>query len=338
MRRIAVEEHISIKEYVDYLYTRKEPPRLEIIEDQERGKMARDWITPDFVMTAPAQLEDTGDTAHLEKRLKDMDEAGIDMQVLSMRNPGVEEFEPPAAKTWARKINDELAGVVNKYPDRFAAFSMITWQEPEAAIVELERAVKELGLKGVKTQSHIKGDYLDSKKYWPVFQKAEELGAPVFIHPREPSPDMIKPYLAYPGLAGAGWGYAAEVGLHAMRLIYSGLFDEFPRLKIILGHMGEGLPYWLFRMDSKGPMLGSTPKRKASEYVKDNFLVATSGMFSQPALMCAYLALGADNILFAVDYPPESAIEAVKFMDAAPICPSDKEKMYHLNAEELFRL
>jgi len=149
---------------------------------------------------------------------------------------------------------------------------------------------------------------------------------------------MIKPYHGYPELSGAMWGYAAETGLHAMLLICSGVFDKYPDLKIVLGHMGEGLPYWLFRIDKKGPTKVSKLKKKPSEYVKDNFFLTTSGMFYQPALICAYLGLGADNILFAVDYPAESSTEAVAFMDAAPIAPSDKEKIYHLNAEKLFKI
>jgi len=181
-------------------------------------------------------------------------------------------------------------------------------------------------------------NYLDNKKYWPIFKTAEKLDVPVFIHPREPSPDMIKPYMAYPWLFGAVWGYGAEVGLHAMRLICSGLFDEFPKLKIILGHMGEGIPFWLWRIDNQWKMTGINIKKRPSEYFKENFFLSTSGMCSNPALMCAYMELGADNIMFAVDYPIESTEEAVSFMDSASICASDKEKIYHLNAEKLFKL
>jgi len=338
MKKIAVEEHISIQDYIDYLYTRKTPPRIEVLDDPRMGKITRDWLTPEYYMDMPLVTggDNRGDISGIHLRLEDMDKAGINMQVLSMRNPGIEEFEIDEGITWARRINNELARIVDTYPDRFAAFAMIPWQDADAAVKELERAVKELGLKGVKTQSHIKGEHLDKKKYWPIFQKAAELDVPVFIHPREPCAEMLKPYLAYPGLAGAGWGYQAEVGLHAMLLIYSGLFDAFPKLKIILGHMGEGLPFWLFRMDGKGGTPGI--KKKPSEYVKDNFFVATSGMFSQAALMCSYLALGADNILFAVDYPPESNIEAAEFIDHAPICPADREKICHLNAERLLKL
>ncbi len=343
MKRIAVEEHGSTKEYTDYLYSpaSKGIPRIEIVEDGKGGKFTRHWLTPDVFMTSPVdatKLEARGNLSDVGQRLRDMDEAGIDMQVLSVGNPIGEESDPSIAIAWARKINDELAQLVDKYPERFAAFARITWQEPAAAADELERAVKELGLKGVKVDSHISGEYLDDRKYWTIFKKTEELGVPVYLHPREPSPDMIKPYLAYPGLPFAMWGYAAEASLHAVRLICSGLFDELPRLKIILGHMGEGLPFWLWRMDKHMPRSLKNLNKKPSEYVKDNFFVATSGMFSQPALMCAYLALGADNILFAVDYPSESAIEAVQFMDAAPICTSDKEKIYYLNAERLLGL
>lgn len=345
MKRIAVEEHGSTKEYTEYLYSSasKGIPRIEVVEDGKGGKFTRHWLTPDTFMTSTldaTKLQARGNLGNVEQRLRDMDEAGIEMQVLSVGNPISAEPDSSVALAWARRINDDLAQLVNKYPDRFAAFARITWPEPAAAVGELERAVKELGLKGVKVDSHINGEYLDNKKYWPIFEKAEELDVPVYIHPREPSPDMIKPYLAYPGLPFAMWGYAAEAGLHAVRLICSGLFDEFPQLKIILGHMGEGLPFWLWRLDNmwQRSQLAEQRKRTPGEYFKDNFFVSTSGMFSQPALMCTYLALGADNILFAVDYPSESAVEAVQFMDTAPICASDKEKIYHLNTEKLLRL
>lgn len=352
MKIIGVEEHYTVPEYMDYLYSRKEPPRREIIKDKRHGKLVRDWLTPDLFNTAPAEgafLGDIGALSNVEKRLSDMDKAGIDIQVLSTGHPSMQDIDPTDAITWARKINDELAQFIKKYPKRFAGFARLPFQEPLAAVDELERAVKKLGLKGAITDSHVRGkergEYLDDSKYWPIFEKAEELNVPIYLHPREPSPQMIKPYLDYRGLPGAMWGYAAEAGLHAMRLICSGLFDKYPRLKIILGHMGEGLPFGLWRMDKIWSM-GMGPnnlRRKPGEYVKNNFVITTSGNFSQPALMCAYLALGADNILFAVDYHPGGAnvdllVEAVQFIEAAPISDSDKEKIFHLNTEKLLGL
>lgn len=329
-KRIDVDVHIGSQEYSDYLSsiqnsTGAPPPQADMpempMQGQGQGQPG----------TAAGELE------NLDMRLKDMDENGIDMQVLSWRNIGCSEFEVSDGIKWAKKINNTLADVVDKYPDRFAAFCNIPWQAPDEAVKELERAVKDLNLKGIKIDSTVKGEYLDEKKFWPIFQKAEELDMPIFLHPDEMPADMIKPYQVYGGLAGASWGYAAESSLHAIRLVYSGLFDEFPRLKLMLGHMGEGVPYWLWRLDSKG---GSTRlKKKPSAYIKENFYINTSGMFFHPALICSYMALGVDHVLFATDFPSESNKLAVEFMDTAPmLSESDKEKICQLNAEKLFKL
>lgn len=318
MKIIGVEEHFSTKDTLEYF----RPPGMVSLQDN--GGEVRP-------MNAGETLSNTG------QRLKDMDEAGIDMQVLSL-GPGIEDYDAAFATSLAAKTNDELSEVVRQYPDRFAGLASIAPQDPEAAADELERAVVKLGLHGALVRSHSNGEHYDNRKYWGIFERAEQLGVPIYIHPREPSPGMIKPYETYRELTGAMWGYGAEGGLHAMRLICSGIFDKYPGLKIILGHMGEALPYWMWRMDAKGPGPASELKKRPSEYVKNNFFVSTSGMFFQPALLCAYLALGADNILFAVDYPAESSAEGKAFIEAAPISPGDKEKICHLNSEKLFKL
>jgi 5-carboxyvanillate decarboxylase len=329
-KRIAVDEHIGSKEYSDYLSTLQKSSGAGSVQNEAPAQPVKSQQVQQM-SNAPGELE------NIDLRLKDMDENGIDMQMLSWRNIGCDEFEVSEGIKWAKKINNTLAELVNKYPKRFGAFCSIPWQEPTAAVTELERAAKDLGLKGIKIDSTIKGEYLDAKKYRPIFKKAEELDMPIFLHPDEMPADMIKPYQAYPGLAGAGWGYAAEASLHAVRLIYSGLFDEFPGLKVMLGHMGEGLPYWLWRLDGKGGVSGL--KKKPSEYIKENFYVNTSGMFFHPALICAYMAMGADHVLFGVDFPAESNKLGVEFMETAPvITASDKEKIYHLNAEKVFGL
>lgn len=343
MKKIAIEEHFDTEEFVNYLRSRKDYPKVETTEDSKHNRIEVMRYSPDYYTVRGPVMSRLLDVADV--RLKEMDEAGIDMQVLSFVAPGTEVFDAPTGTTLAKKTNIELSKIIMKHPHRFAGFAALAPQDPGGAANELERAVKELGLKGAKINSNIRGEYLDDEKYWVIFERAEKLGVPIYIHPREPSPDMIKPYLTYPSLVGSMWGYAAEVGLHAMRLICSGVFDKYPGLKIILGHLGEALPFWLWRLDQrwqKGEVpldrLSKKLMKKPSQYVKDNFFVTTSGMFWQPALICTYLALGADSILFAVDYPFESNKEAVQFMETAPICDSDKEKIYHLNAEKLLAL
>jgi 2,3-dihydroxybenzoate decarboxylase len=284
----------------------------------------------------------------LEERLKDMDEGGIDMQVLSYIFLMDESLSASEATSLAKNANEMMAKAVEKYPERFDGFAAIALQDPEAAANELERAVKELGLKGTMIFLPIK-DGLDNQKYWVIFERAEKLDVPVYMHPGHPSPDMIKPYLTYPILRDAVWGFSAEGGLQAMRLIFSGLLDKYPNLKIVLGHMGEGIPYWLWRIDNRWskdkdidryiPATGAIElKRKPSQYFKENFYITTSGMFWPPVLQFTNSVLGSDRILFAVDYGAESNKEAVAFIEATPISDSDKEKICHLNAEKLFRL
>ena len=347
---IGVEEHYTVPEYMDYLCARKEIPRREIIKEKKRGKLVRDWLTPDLSTdagpAANASIGNSGDLSNVKKRLRDMDEAGITMQVLSTGHPSMPDIEPTDAVTWAKKINDELAQFINKHPDRFAGFARVPVQVPAAAVDELERAAK-LGLNGVITESHVKGEYLDDRKYWPIFEKAEELGMPIYLHPREPSPQMIKPYLAYPGLPGALWGYAAEASLHAVRLICSGVFDKYPGLKIILGHLGEALPFWLWRLDSRLEEEKGDPasaafyenlKKNPSQYFKENFYVTTSGMFWEPVLKFVCSVLGTNRVLFAVDYPYESSKIASQFIESTTIDDGDKAKICHLNAEKLLGL
>ncbi len=341
MKRIAIEEHIVTKGYLDYLRSRTDYPKLEIVEDENHKKFERICHSP--VRTRYRYPDVTKREVDLgEGRLKEMDDAGIDMEVLSMTFAAAELLPASDAIAIAKQTNDELSEVAKKHPGRFDGFALLARHDPEEDAHELERAVKKLGLKGAFITSHFKGEYLDNDKYSILLETAERLNVPIYIHPREPSPNMLKPYLDYPALVRAMWGFAAETGLHAMRLICAGVFDRYPNLKIILGHMGEALPFWLWRIDNiwqnEGAISAKKLQKLPGEYIKENFFVTTSGMFFQPALLCTYLALGADRILFAVDYPLESNKEAVQFMDAASICDIDKEKIYHENAEKLLAL
>jgi predicted TIM-barrel fold metal-dependent hydrolase len=284
---------------------------------------------------------------HIEKRFKDMDEAGINMQVLSAFLPYNESLSKAEVISLARSTNDMLAKVVEKYPDRFASFAVIPLKDPDAATSELERAVTQLGLKGTLIFSGIEGKYLDERQYWVIFEAAEKLGAPLYIHPGQLLPEMAKPYQVYPILTGAIWGFAAEAGLHAMRLICSGVFDKYPGLKIILGHLGEGIPFFLSRIDTRWQkdkgMFKDNPshvelKKSPGQYFRENFYVTTSGMFWQPALQLVHSVLGAERILFATDYPREEIKDTGKIIALMPISDGDKEKICHLNAEKLLRL
>jgi 2,3-dihydroxybenzoate decarboxylase len=224
-----------------------------------------------------------------------------------------------------------------KYPKRFAGYATLPWQDPEAATREAERAVKELGMKAIMLQQATSdGTFYDEQKYWVIYEMAEKLDVPVFIHPGAMPPDMAKYYDYYPVVAGAMWGFAASAGLHGVRLIVSGVFDKYPGFKLILGHMGEGIPYWLWRMDSRSD--GFPAIHKPSYYVKNNFFVNTSGMFWTPAIEFACRVLGSDKVLFAVDYPSESNSDAVQSIKDLSLTNSEKEKIFHVNAENIFRL
>jgi len=337
LKIIDVEAHYYTQSYIEYLRSRKEFPR----ETQE-GNIIKLWYNKEFWAPRSFKLED--ELLDLgENRIKAMDEAGIDMQVISLTNPNVQLFSDEEGTEWAKKTNNEISKILKKYPDRFVGLATVPVQSPSDAVDEIERAINTLGFKGVVFQSHARNEYLDLKKYWPIWEKVSELDVPVYLHPIAPSTQILKPYADYGfPLAGPILGFAADVSLHVMRLIYSGLFDKYPNLKLLLGHLGEGLPYWLPRLDFywKKSWTGDKPPidSKPSDYLKNNFTMTTSGIFFQPALMCAYLALSADNIAFAVDYPYEDNSEALQFMKEAPMSDTDKEKIYHTNVEKLFKL
>jgi 5-carboxyvanillate decarboxylase len=281
----------------------------------------------------------------LEKeRLDIMDQAGVDMHVLSLTSPGVQIFDPDTATAIAETANDRIAEAIKKHPTRYAGLASFAPQDPKRAAKEIERAITQLKLNGLIVNSHTDGEYLDEPKFWPILEAAIAVNAAIYIHPRNP-PLPAGQYLAGSefNLYNAIWGYQAETGLHAMRLIVNGIFDRYPDLKIVLGHMGEGLPYWLYRIDymyNVGHTLrhqGSL-KRKPSEYVKSNFLITTSGVNFHPTLEYCHKVLGPDNIMFAIDYPYQETMEAARFMQTAPLPENDVEKIAHGNAERIFHI
>jgi 5-carboxyvanillate decarboxylase len=343
-KKICVEEHFSTADHLEMMLSiyEKRYPVPEVVEQEKFILSDAPFLSS---MTGSAgtsrmisQLCDMG-----KGRLAAMDKLGIATQVISLVSPGVQVFDASAAASLAREYNNRLAAAAGEHPKRFAGLACIAPQNPKDAADELERAVRELGFKGCVINSHTKGEYLDDKKYWVIFERAQKLDVPIYLHPRAPSPDMMKPFTGYPMtmLDSAMWGFTAEAALHSMRLICSGLFDEFPKLKIVIGHLGETIPFLINRIDNR---YSATPfskklKKLPGRYFKENFLVSTSGMNEDPApLKLAISVLGADSIMFAVDYPMENAEDAVRFIDTAPISDKDREKICHINAEKAFAL
>jgi 2,3-dihydroxybenzoate decarboxylase len=338
MKKIACEEHYITPEFISYLRSRKEFPRREAVEIDGKKMEKEWWSATNFNIVDPAKPNPSLDLD--EGRIEAMDKAGIDMQVLSCTFPGA--FDGDDGATVAEKTNNTLAAAIKRHPKRYAGFASIAAQFPETAADELERAVTKLGFKGLMINGHVRGEYLDDKKYWPIFERAAALDVPIYIHPRSPAAGMLEYYTAVPALASAAWGYGAEAGLNAMRLIGSGLFDRYPKLQIIVGHMGEAIPFWIWRIDNKWPRdtKGSklNLKKNPAYYIQNNLYVTTSGNFWLPALQYCCSVLGTERVLFAVDYPYESNELGVEFIESAPISDNDKEKICHLNAEKLFKL
>jgi 5-carboxyvanillate decarboxylase len=277
-----------------------------------------------------------------ENRIKVMDEDGISKQLVIISSPGVQAFDAVQGYELSKLVNDRLAEACRKYPTRFAGLAAVAPQAPENAAREMERGVKTLGLKGAIINSHTHGEYLDDKKFWPIFEALTALDVPLYLHPREPSPSMAAP-MNMPGFRVA-WGYGIETGTHIMRLIAAGVFDRFPSLKIVIGHMGESIPFTLERIDNRylwelqAAGMQSTIKRLPGEYFRDNIIVTTSGMNYRLPLMMTIELLGIDNLLFAADWPFEVVRDSVDVVDALPLSDADKDKLYHLNAKRVFKL
>jgi 2,3-dihydroxybenzoate decarboxylase len=273
-------------------------------------------------------------------RLDAMDKAGVDIAVLSLFNPGIQgERDTATAIRKAKAVNDTLAERIARHPARFHGFAAVPMQDPREAADELERAVHELGFKGALINGHTQGIYLDDARCLPFWERAAALAVPIYLHPTNPM-TIPAAFDFYPGLAGAMFGWAAETGGHALRLVLSGLFDRFPSLTVILGHMGEALPFYLWRIDSRFKI--SEPKvslrEMPSAYIRRNIAVTTAGAFSPEPLRCTIDAMGLDRVLFSVDYPLEDSDEAAGFIETAPLSDAEREAVCFRNAERLLRL
>lgn len=277
-------------------------------------------------------------------RIADMDATGIDHQVLSLTSPGVQVFDKATAVSLAREYNDILVAAIRKHPTRFSGLAAIAPHAPELAANELERCAK-FGFKGIIINSHTQGEYLSDKKFWPIFEAAEALDLPIYIHPNTPPKSMIEPFVEA-GLDGAIFGFGVETGLHLLRIITAGVFDHFPKLQIIVGHMGEALPYWMYRLDymhaagvkaaryeSMKPL-----KRKISDYLKENVYITNSGVAWAPAIKFAQQVIGVDRIMYAMDYPYQYTPQEVVDLDNMDMDATDKKKFYQGVAEKVFKL
>jgi predicted TIM-barrel fold metal-dependent hydrolase len=274
-------------------------------------------------------------------RLREMDAAGIDIQVLSHGSPSTQKLTPDIAVDLTRRVNDRLHALVARRPDRFAAFAALPTAVPEAAADEFERTAK-LGFKGAMLHGLADGVFLDDKRFWPIFARAEQLDLPIYLHPSLPHPDVLRVYYAdymkdFPLLAQPAWGYTVETATTAVRLVLSGVFEAHPRLKFILGHLGETLPFLLWRITHTLARPGQMPV-SFRDIFASHFSITTSGNFSDPALLCCVMELGIDRILFAVDWPFVMNDPAVRWMERVPLCDEDKAKILSGNAKRLLRM
>ncbi len=270
-------------------------------------------------------------------RLEEMDAVGIDVQVLSQGAPGVQRFDPETSVALARAANDRLHETVRRHPDRFAAFATLPTPDPRAAADELERTVSRHGFKGGMVHGLTNGKFIDLKEFWPIFERAEALGVPIYLHPAIPHPDVVKVYYAdyldeHPGLIAAGWGFTVETATQGVRLVLSGVFEAYPKLQVVIGHLGEGLPFLLWRIDD---VLSRDRNSGFRETFRKHVHVTTSGNFSDPAMVCSMAELGIDRVMFSVDYPFASNKAGTDWIERFDLPAEDKRKVLAGNAERL---
>lgn len=323
MRTIAIEEHFTTPAFV------AGPGRAANEAMAKAGPHGAKLI---------AQLADLGDA-----RVAAMDAAKLDVQVLSLNSPGVEQSEAEEAVAIARDANDLLAGAVRQHPSRFAAFATLPMGAPDKAADELERCVRTLGFKGANINGHNRGRYLDDPFYEAILARAEALNVPIYLHPTLPPPAVMQ--ASYSGfnpavtfiIAGPGWGWHIETAMHVMRMIFGGVFDRFPKLQIVIGHMGEALPFMMPRIEAAGGRLppGAGPKRPLGDYLRQNLHYTFGGFNFASTFQVLLSTVGSERIMFSVDYPYGSMAEARAFLDTLPVSDAQRDAIAHGNAEKL---
>jgi len=324
MRIIAIEEHFSNPLY-----------RQKVSANEARSfyiTSRNEKIGHDI----GKELDDLG-----ASRLQHMDATGVDLQVLSFNAPVAQGFAADEAIAMAKQLNDQIAVAMKAHPKRFTGFAALPMPVPDAAADELERCVKDQGFVGAMIHGHTMGSFLDDKKFWPIFERAEKLDVPIFLHPALPHPGVMKALEGFEDvIARPGWGFAVDTSIHFLRILFAGVFDAYPKLQFIMGHLGEGLPFAMHRLNdhthlvAKRRGLAKTPL----EYIRDNLHVTTSGNWYEPAFVCTLLAMGADRILWAIDWPYEANSTGMAFWNKISLSDADREKIAHGNAERLLRL
>jgi predicted TIM-barrel fold metal-dependent hydrolase len=284
-----------------------------------------------------AKLDDLFDT-----RIAEMDAAGVDIQVLSHGAPALQRMDAETSVPLAQRVNDRLYETIQQRPDRFAGFAALPTADPAASADELERSVTKLGLKGAMVHGLTNGVFLDDKRFWPIFERAQDLDVPIYIHPAVPHPAVTEIYYKdyvkdFPQILTAGWGFTVETATQGIRLVLSGVFDAYPRAKIIIGHMGEGLPFLLWRIDQAMSRTGNRPMDFKGAF-REHFWITTSGNFSTPALLCTMMEMGVDRILFSIDYPFVENAPGVEWMEQVPLSFEDQDKILHGNVKRLLRM
>ena len=337
-RRIATEEAFAPKELID-IY--RKILQQKTVDPGFANLMG-------FYMSSPSERAQHIMSCLLDldqQRIRHMDEAGVDVQVLALTSPGVQIMDRDTAVAFAPQANDMLAEAIARHPTRLAGMIAVAPHDPAAPAKEIERCVSKLGLHAVVINSHTHGEYLSDPKFWDIFEAAEAHDTPIYLHPNAMPASMIGHFLEA-GLDGAVYGFGVETGLHALRIITSGALDRFPKLQIILGHMGEALPFWSYRLDYMHAATVRSKRydaikpigRKPSDYLKDNFHITCSGMAWPQAIKFTQDLVGTDRVLYAMDYPYQHAVEEVHALDAMDMPAEVKRAFFQTNAEKLFKI